>query len=254
MTARVELPLPTTKTPSDNPRTFQGTQLPTDVVPIITIDGPVGSGKTDVGRRLATRLGHIFLDTGIMYRAITYMALQTNVSVDDPEALTRLATVTEMVFKATPGDECRLIVDGRDMADELRSAEVDRTVSAVSAVPGVREILVQQQREIAARGPIVMVGRDIGTVVLMEAGLKVYLDASVEVRARRRHVQLDKAGTDIKYETVLGDLRRRDERDSSRPVAPLRPANDAIILATDDLQLEDVVDRLEAMARTTGGD
>ncbi len=228
--------------------------MSTDVAPLIAIDGPVGSGKTAAGRQLAARLGHVFLDTGIMYRAITYLALQRNVPVDDPAALARLASTTEMVVKAHPGDECRLIVDGGDVTDKLRSAEVDRTVSAVSAVPGVREILVQRQREVAAKGHIVMVGRDIGTVVLSEAGLKVYLDASVDVRARRRHVQLLEAGSDIEYETVLGDLRRRDEWDSSRAVAPMRPAHDAVILPTDDLELEDVVDRLEAMARSNRGD
>lgn len=228
--------------------------MSTDVAPLIAIDGPVGSGKTAAGRQLAARLGHVFLDTGIMYRAITYLALQRNVPVDDPAALARLASTTEMVVKADPGDECRLIVEGGDVTDELRSAEVDRTVSAVSAVPGVREILVQRQREVAANGQIVMVGRDIGTVVLSEAGLKVYLDASVDVRARRRHVQLLEAGSDIEYETVLGDLRRRDEWDSSRAVAPMRPAHDAVILPTDDLELEDVVDRLEAMARRNRGD
>lgn len=228
--------------------------MSTDVAPLIAIDGPVGSGKTAAGRQLAARLGYIFLDTGIMYRAITYLALQRNVPVEDPAALARLASTTEMVVEAVTGDECRLIVDGGDVTDKLRSAEVDRTVSAVSAVPGVREILVQRQREVAARGHIVMVGRDIGTVVLSEAGLKVYLDASVDVRARRRHIQLLEGGSDIEYETVLGDLRRRDEWDSSRAVAPMRPAHDAVIFPTDDLELEDVVDRLEAMARSNGGD
>ena len=145
-----------------------------------------------------------------------------------------------------------MIVGGRDVTDELRSAIVDRNVSAVSAVPGVREVLVELQREIAARGQIVMVGRDIGTVVLSDAGLKIYLDASADVRARRRHGQLIESGSDMEYETVLADLRRRDEQDSSRAVAPLRAANDAVTLPTDDLALDDVVDRLEPMARSGG--
>ena len=233
-------------------RPIQGSQLSTVVAPFIAIDGPVGSGKTAAGRQLAARLGHIFLDTGAMYRAITYLALQKNVPVDDAMALTRLASAAGMELAATPGDECRVIVEGDDVTDELRSAEVDRSVSAVSAVPGVREVLVRLQREIAGQGQIVMVGRDIGTVVLSDAGLKIYLDASVGVRARRRHAQLRESGSDVAYETVLTDLRRRDELDSSRAVAPLRPANDAVTLSTDDLALEDVVDRLEAMARRDG--
>ncbi|MCH7592935.1 MAG: (d)CMP kinase [Chloroflexi bacterium] len=222
------------------------------MAPCIAIDGPVGSGKTAAGRCLAARLGHTFLDTGVMYRAITYLALQKNVPVDDWAALARLASKAGMELTAGPGDECRVIVGGRDVTDELRSAIVDRNVSAVSAVPGVREVLVELQREIAARGQIVMVGRDIGTVVLSDAGLKIYLDASADVRARRRHGQLIESGSDMEYETVLADLRRRDEQDSSRAVAPLRAANDAVTLPTDDLALDEVVDRLEAMARSGG--
>lgn len=226
--------------------------MPADIAPCIAIDGPVGSGKTAAGRCLAARLGHTFLDTGMMYRAITYLALQKKVPVDDSAALARLASKAGMELTAAPGDECRVIVGGRDVTDELRSAVVDRNVSAVSAVPGVREVLVKLQREIAARGQIVMVGRDIGTVVLSDAGLKIYLDASADVRARRRHGQLVESGSDMEYETVLADLRRRDEQDSSRAVAPLRAANDAVTLPTDDLALDDVVDRLEAMARSGG--
>ena len=226
--------------------------MPEDIAPCIAIDGPVGSGKTAAGRCLAARLGHAFLDTGVMYRAITYLALQKNVPVDDWAALARLASKAGMELTAGPGDECRVIVGGRDVTDELRSAIVDRNVSAVSAVPGVREVLVELQREIAARGQIVMVGRDIGTVVLSDAGLKIYLDASADVRARRRHGQLIESGSDMEYETVLADLRRRDEQDSSRAVAPLRAANDAVTLPTDDLALDEVVDRLEAMARSGG--
>lgn len=227
--------------------------MPADIVPCIAIDGPVGSGKTAAGRRLAARLGHSFLDTGVMYRAITYLALQKDVPVDDPAALTRLASKAGMELTATPGGECKVSVEGSDVTDELRSAVVDRNVSAVSAVPGVRKSLVELQREIAARGQVVMVGRDIGTVVLSDAGLKVYLDASADVRARRRHEQLMESGSDMEYEAVLADLLRRDRLDSSRAVAPLRAAKDAVTLPTDDLALDEVVDRLEAMARS-GGD
>ncbi len=219
-----------------------------DVASFIAIDGPVGSGKTTVGRLLAARLGHTFLDTGVMYRAVTYLALQKNVSLNDAPALTKLASTTEMELVPDSGEECRVIVDSGDLTDRLRSPEVDRAVSAVSAVPGVREVLVRLQREVAIRGQIVMVGRDIGTVVLTGAGLKIYLDASVDVRARRRYEQLRESGSDIAFETVLANLRRRDELDSTRSVAPLKPANDAVNLPTDDLGLEQVVNRIEALA------
>ncbi len=219
------------------------------IAPFIAIDGPVGSGKTAVGRMLAARLGHMFLDTGVMYRAITYLALQKNLSLNDSEALTLLASKADMELVGDPGEESRVIVNTGDVTNNLRSPEVDRSVSAVSAVPGVRGVLVRLQREAAAKGQIVMVGRDIGTVVMSGAGLKIYLDASVEVRARRRHDQLQESGSDISYQTVLNDLRRRDELDSTRDVAPLKPASDAVILPTDDLELEGVVDRLECMAR-----
>lgn len=226
--------------------------MATGVAPFIAIDGPVGSGKTAVGRILATRLGHMFLDTGVMYRAVTYLALQAHIALDDANALTRLASATGMRLTGGPGEECRVIVDSGDVTDQLRTPEVDRSVSAVSAIPGVREVLVNLQRDIATRGQIVMVGRDIGTVVMSGAGLKIYLDASVEERARRRHEQLVDSGSDIAYETVLEDLKRRDDLDSSRAVAPLKRADDAIDLPTDDLGLEEVVDRLEMMARGTG--
>jgi cytidylate kinase len=223
--------------------------LPTDVAPFIAIDGPVGSGKTAVGRRLAARLGHMFLDTGVMYRAVTYQALQKKVSLSDPGALTQLASTTDMELRGDAGEECRVIVDAGDVTDELRSPEVERSVSTVASVPGVREVLVRMQREVAARGKIVMVGRDIGTVVLSGAGLKIYLDASVDIRARRRYDQLQESGSDIEYETVLKDLKNRDDLDSSRAIAPLMAATDAVTLPTDDLGLQEVVDRLESLAR-----
>jgi len=224
--------------------------LSTGIASFIAIDGPVGSGKTAAGRMLAARLGHMFLDTGVMYRAITYLALQKNLSLSDSKALTLLASKADMELVGDPGEECRVIVNAGDVTKHLRRPEVDRSVSAVSAVPGVRDVLLRLQREAAAKGQIVMVGRDIGTVVMSGAGLKIYLDASVEVRARRRYDQLLESGSGIAYETVLEDLRRRDELDSTRDVAPLKPASDAVIVPTDDLELESVVDRLESLARS----
>ncbi|MFP6680314.1 MAG: (d)CMP kinase [Dehalococcoidia bacterium] len=219
------------------------------IAPFIAIDGPVASGKTVAGKILAGRLGHAFLDTGVMYRAVTYLALQQLIPLDDPEALTGIMASSGLRLTRNAGEECRVLVNSGDITDKLRSSEVDRSVSIVSAVPGVRKLLVELQREIATLGQVVMVGRDIGTVVMSGAGLKVYLDASVTERASRRYRQLQQSGSEISYQTVLDDLTRRDYLDSSRELAPLKQADDAIHLLTDDLNLDQVVDRLEEMAR-----
>ena len=218
-----------------------------DVASFIAIDGPVGSGKTTVGRLLAARLGHTFLDTGVMYRAVTYLALQKNVSLNDAPALTKLASTTEMELVPASGEECRVIVDSGDLTDRLRSPEVDRAVSAVSAVPGVREVLVRLQREVAIRGQIVMVGRDIGTVVLPGADLKIYLVACPEERARRRYLETLQRDEPTNYDQVLADLKRRDKLDSERALAPLQPASDAAIVDTDGLDVAEVLNKVVSL-------
>ena len=211
----------------------------------IAIDGPVASGKTVVGRLAAQRLGCRFLDTGIMYRAVTWVALSRGVGLGDDEALAELATSLEM--RLVPGEAGdRLLVDGEDVTDFLREPEVDRGVSQVSAVSGVRRALVEQQRAIASEGSIVMLGRDIGTVVLPDADVKVFLKASVEVRARRRYSELQEKGSDISYDQVASDLERRDRIDSERADSPLRPADDAIQIDTDSLSVEDIAERILA--------
>ena len=211
----------------------------------IAIDGPVASGKTVVGRLVAQRLGCRFLDTGIMYRAVTWVALSRGVGLGDDEALAGLATSLEM--RLVPGEAGdRLLVDGEDVTDFLREPEVDRGVSQVSAVLGVRRALVEQQRAIASEGSIVMLGRDIGTVVLPDADVKVFLKASVEVRARRRYSELQEKGSDISYDQVASDLERRDRIDSERAASPLRPADDAIQIDTDSLSVEDIAERILA--------
>ena len=211
----------------------------------IAIDGPVASGKTVVGRLVAQRLGCRFLDTGIMYRAVTWVALSRGVGLEDDEALAGLATSLEM--RLVPGEAGdRLLVDGEDVTDFLREPEVDRGVSQVSAVSGVRRALVEQQRAIASEGSIVMLGRDIGTVVLPDADVKVFLKASVEVRARRRYSELQEKGLDISYDQVASDLERRDRIDSERAASPLRPADDAIQIDTDSLSVEDIAERILA--------
>lgn len=213
----------------------------------IAIDGPVASGKTVVGRLIAQRLGCRFLDTGIMYRAVTWIALSRGVELGDGEALTELAMSLEM--RLVPGEAGdRLLVDGEDVTGSLREPEVDRGVSQVSAVSGVRRALVEQQRAIARQGSIVMVGRDIGTVVLPKADVKVFLTASVEVRARRRYSELQEKGSDISYEQVTSDLEWRDRIDSERADSPLRPADDAIQIDTDSPSVEDIAKRILAAA------
>ena len=211
----------------------------------IAIDGPVASGKTVVGRLIAQRLGCRFLDTGIMYRAVTWVALNRGVELGNDEALSDLATSLDIRLVAGAAGD-RLLVDGEDVTDFLREPDVDRGVSQVSAVSGVRRALVGQQRAIASEGSIVVLGRDIGTVVLPDADVKVFLKASAEVRARRRYCELQEKGSGISYDQVASDLERRDRIDSERADSPLRPADDAIQIDTDSLSVEDIAERILA--------
>ena len=214
---------------------------------LIAVDGSAASGKSTIGRLLASRLGYRFLDTGVMYRAVTWAALQRGIDVHAAAALTALATSIDMtVDLPKPGEDApaKISVDGSDITQLLRAPEVDENVSLVSRVAGVREALVRRQREIAANGRIVMAGRDIGTVVLQDAGLKVYLDASPEERARRRYGDFVRSGRTASEAAVLQDLRRRDQIDRERDVSPLRPADDAVRIDTDGLTQDEVLDRV----------
>ena len=213
----------------------------------IAIDGPVASGKTSVGGLLAARLGYRFLDTGLMYRAVTWAAVRRGVAPEDA-ALTLLAREVSVELGADGRGSTRLFVGTEDVTEHLRHPAVDRQVSAVSAIANVREVLVDEQRRIAGEGAIVMVGRDIGTVVLRDAEMKVYLIASVEGRARRRHLEQALDGADA-FERILEELTRRDRLDSTRAVSPLCPASDAVIIDTDDLDLDQVVDAVAALTR-----
>ena len=208
---------------------------------VIAIDGPVASGKTSVGRSLARQLGYRFLDTGIMYRALTWLALEQGINVEDDRALGRLAS--EAVIRLKDQDDDTVVIDGQEVSDELRQRRVDTAVSQVAKVPDVRYALVKQQREIARGGRIVAVGRDIGTVVLPDADFKLYLVASVGERAGRRHRELTQQGHKVGRDQVLGDLEARDELDTGRAHSPLRPAGDALVLDTDGMALEHVVQR-----------
>lgn len=210
---------------------------------IIAIDGPAASGKSTVGFRLAALLNFLFFDTGVMYRAITFAALARSVAIDDEDGVSALAHSVTIDVRAPKAEQqdgrhTTVLIDGNDATWLIRTPEVDRNVSVVSAYPEVRRAMTARQREIAQRygrgdaerPGIVLVGRDIGTVVVPDATLKLYVDASPEERARRRHCELTKQGKLITYDQVLADLIRRDRIDSERAVAPLRLAADAIRL------------------------
>lgn len=209
----------------------------------ITLDGPAASGKSTLGERLAKALNFIYLDTGVMYRAVTLAALNKNVEIDNEELVTQVAEEIDLDIRSASVDDGRsndVILDGKDVTWDIRLPEVEAHVSQVSAYRGVRVAMTNKQREIGERGGIVMVGRDIGTVVLPNAEIKLYLDASVEERARRRHLELINRGKQSDFEFVLDDLKRRDKIDSSREIAPLKPAADALLIDSDNMNAEEV--------------
>ena len=211
---------------------------------IIAIDGPAASGKSTIGGLLAERLGYVYLDTGVMYRAVAWAALDRGIVIDDEAAVTELAEHMQIDVLAPSLDDGRqytVMCDGRDVTWAIRTPEVDRAVSPVSVYPGVRAAMTAQQRRIGLAGHVVMVGRDIGTIVLPEADLKIYLDAALEERARRRLVERQARGEPAVYEQVLEIVRRRDEIDSQRATAPLRPAPDAVIVDSTDLDIPGVM-------------
>ena len=211
-------------------------------VKVIAIDGPVGAGKTVVGGELARRLGFRCLDTGLMYRAITWLALRCAIPMDDEPALGALANSKPVHLKGQGSD--RVLVGGHEVGPELRDPQVDRNVSLVSRVSLVRRALVRQQRALAREGKIVMVGRDIGTVVLPDADLKVFMVASAEERARRRWRDLQAQGRDLGFQQVLHETKARDELDSHRADSPLVPAKDALLLDTEALSVDQVVGQI----------
>ncbi|MEN8171295.1 MAG: (d)CMP kinase [Chloroflexota bacterium] len=216
------------------------TKFPT----MIAIDGPAASGKSTVAKRLADDLNYLFFDTGVMYRAITWIALDRNQMLPEEDEITALAQKVQIDVRPASIDDGRdsdIIADGEDITWQIRLPEVDANVSPVSAIPGVRVALSQQQRRIGLRGSVVMVGRDIGTVVLPEADLKIYLDASVEERAVRRYKEALSRGDDITLESILSAMCRRDQIDSTRVVAPLRPADDAVLVDSDQMDVEEVL-------------
>jgi cytidylate kinase len=217
-------------------------KAPTRQGKVIAIDGPAAAGKTVVGRAVARRLGYTFLDTGIMYRALTWLALRQGLAMDDEPALGHLAYSSPMRPTGKEGDGVEL--QDRELVQELRSPEVDRNVSLVSRVSEVRRALVDQQRQLAAAGGMVMVGRDIGTVVLPGADLKLFMSAPVEARAKRRWQEMRELGHEVELDQVLQETRARDETDSQRGDSPLVAAPDSISVDTGHLSVDQVVEKV----------
>lgn len=214
---------------------------------IIAIDGPAASGKSTLGLSLAKELGYLFFDTGIMYRAITWLALKLDIDLTDEAQVTALAEQTQIDIAPASkldGRVSDILIAGEDITWETRLPEVDANVSVVSAHRGVRAALSQQQRRIGQRGQVVMVGRDIGTVVLPEANLKIYLDASAEERAKRRYDEIIARGGFADYEEILVKVKDRDRIDSTRDVAPLKAADDAVVLDSDQLNADEVLQKV----------
>ncbi len=219
---------------------------------IIAIDGPSGAGKSTIAKAVAKELGFAVLDTGAMYRSVAWLAVQKEIPLDDDAALGKLACECEIVFENEKGDSSpkKVLIDGHDVTTAIRTSQIDKAVTPVSAAPSVREAMVDQQRKIARGGNYVMEGRDIGTTVIPDAEVKVFLTASDEERAHRRVRQnVDRGVGSIDYDEVLADLIRRDKADSSRATSPLVPAQDAVMIDTTSLYIEEVISKICELAK-----
>ena len=220
---------------------------------VVAMDGPSGTGKSSVSRRLASALEASYLDTGAIYRVATVWVLRSGVEPTDADAVAKAVAALPLEIGKDPLSET-VLLDGEDVSGEIRGDAVTKAVSAVSAVPAVRELLVQMQRDLASSSTrIVVEGRDIGTVVLPDADVKVFLTASPEARAERRNKQNIEQGRGDDYESVLADVQRRDHADSTRAVSPLRPAEDSVIVDTSELDLDGVIERLLLVVNDRSG-
>ena len=217
--------------------------------PVIAIDGPAGAGKTSVARQVANELGFVLVDTGALYRGVALAAQERDISWDDEAALAGLCADLKLHFVTGPQGAPRLFIEGEDRADHIRTPEISEGASKVSAHPSVREALLGIQRALGSRGGVVLEGRDIGTVVFPDAEVKVFLTATDEERASRRKGDLESRGVEADYNELLASIRKRDRRDSTRAIAPLRPADDAVQLDTTNLTEAEVVAEVVTLAR-----
>jgi len=220
----------------------------------LALDGPAGTGKSTVSKRAARELGYTYVDTGAMYRAVTCLAVQRGLGLTEEAAIVELAEQHPVTFQSAETGEPRVFVAGQEVTTQIRTPEISRLVSPLSAIRGVRTALVRQQQALGSAGGVVLEGRDIQTVVMPDAEVKVFLTASAEERARRRFLELQERGTPQDYDKVLTEICERDDRDSSREVAPLTAAADAAIVDTDGLTIDQVVAQIVALVRQAGGE
>lgn len=215
----------------------------------IAIDGPAGAGKSTIARQVAADFSIIYVDTGAMYRAIGAYALRRGVDTCSAEAVASLLPEIHLELSYSSENGQRILLNSEDVSAEIRLPEMGMAASNVSAIPEVRRFLLEEQRNMARRQSVIMDGRDIGTVVLPDAQVKVFLTATPEVRARRRWKEFQDKGLNKSYETILADVRRRDEQDMNRPIAPLKPADDAVLLDSTELNFEETVAAIEKLIK-----
>ena len=217
----------------------------------IAIDGPAGAGKSSIAKILAKKLGYIYVDTGALYRAVGYFVVSKNISTTDADAVTEYLNLIRVEMKYVDGQQ-RVFINDEDVTEKIRTAEISMAASNVSAIPKVREFLFDLQQNIAKTNNVVMDGRDIGTVVLPNADVKIFLTASPEERAKRRYKELIEKGQQVTFEDVLADVKTRDHNDSTRATAPLKQADDAVLVDTSDLDFGQSVEALYNIAKRIG--
>jgi cytidylate kinase len=229
------------------------TARPEKAIPVLTIDGPSGSGKGTISRAVADALGWHLLDSGALYRAVGFAAGEEGIDLSDADAVTRCAETTKITFRdPKDGRETRVIVNGHDATDELRTETAGAAASAIAAIPSLRAALFDKQRAFRKAPGLVADGRDMGTVIFPDAPFKVFLTASAEERAKRRYKQLKEKGLNVTLSSLLREIEARDERDANRKVAPLKPALGALIVDTTGMPVADVVQKVLAVVRTDG--